>query len=258
MVQWIKKLINHLTLGQKFFISSLIFGLAILVAISWMISLQNKAIRSATLEILGNNYERLVSAVYADIALHHLLMQYYANDGKKNRTALNELESKIADEFKNLVNFDEEVEKDIKATSESFEKNKSRNLKPLEIFRRWNQMLQDMNNAPLEEINTMHSSVLKDLQALLLYISTNSDLLQDPHIGDYYLINTLYWLLAENLRLISSINFEYESLLTAVKKNPKEVQEIIDKLREYNTIFNLYLTESKREYKCSYRLRKKI
>lgn len=237
---FIGRLLNRFTLAQKFTLISFIFGLAIAIAILWMISLQNATIRATSLEILGNHYERAVRSVYRNIALHRLLLNY-----KTDQSSLTEIENKIFTDFQNLINYDSQVEDDLKTKPLSFEKRGSLNLKPTEILQHWNQLLQNSSVIKIPESNRIHLEILNKLQALILYISTTSDLLQDPEIDNYYLIHTLYWLLAENLRLVPSINVEFENYRQLGKDNPKEEKESLDKLRELITIFNLHLTEMK-------------
>lgn len=239
------KFFSRFSLMQKFLLISLIFSIAIIVAISWMVKMQNEAINSVRHEITGNRYERYVRSIYGNIALHRKALNYYLSGKLPDRAFLNQHEEAINSTFEKLLQFDQATRQDLQTKPSDFEKFEMQNLNPEELQRRWNQFIQNQTNLPTEEINNTHLDLLEDLQSLVLYITETSFLLQDPSIQNYYLIHTLYWLLTENLRTIPVINIEVENYLSQKTTNPKKAEAHLKKIQEWLTIFKLHLSETK-------------
>jgi methyl-accepting chemotaxis protein WspA len=236
---------NYFSLLQKFTLISCIYGLAILVAISWMIKFQNDAIRATTLEIQGNHYERYVRSIYGNIALHRRELRDILFQNKKDRTDLMQSENQINEGFDKLINFDKQVENDLHTTTQDFQQREIRDLKPEELKEEWNQLVKNAPNLKYEENNRLHQTLIEELQSLVLYITESASLLQDPQIDNYYLIHTLYWLLTENLKTVPLINIEFEEYQNKKITNPQEAEEHLKKAREWLTVFRLHLNETK-------------
>lgn len=237
------KFFSRFSLIQKFILISCLYGVSLLIAIWWMLSMQNEAIHRTSLEILGNRYERYIRNVYEDIALHRNELKNYLNGKTQNNVLLTQLETEIFSSFQSLINFDNLVEDSLKTKPKDFELNDSRNLKPAEILHRWNHLLQSIPSLSPQENNNLHLELLEDLQELILYITETSNLLQDPQVDNHYLIQTLYWLLTENLKTIPSINVELEKYLTDKKANPNKAKEELKKIQDLFAIFQLHLQE---------------
>lgn len=245
----IQKFFSHFTLVQKFILISCIFGISIIVAMSWMIALQNQSIKRASLEIIGNEYERFVRTITGNIALHRKELANILTKKQSDRSYLIQQENEINTAFEKLNNFDKQTQDELHTNPYDFEQHETQNLKPIEIQRLWNELMQNEYNLSTEENNRLHLSLLQDLQSLVFYISENSALLQDPQINNYYLIHTLYWLLTENLRTIPTLNIEFENYIMDKKSDPKKVEKDLKKIQEWLTIFNLHLLETNQNIK---------
>ncbi len=245
----IEKLLSPFTIVQKFIIISCIFGMSLIVALSWMISVQNRAIKTVTIEIKGNRYEKLIRIIYSDIAFHRRVLKNIIIDKNADKTYLTQLENEINSGFEKLIAYNREVQGDLNTQPIDFENRETRNLSPEELQQRWILILQNIPNITNLENNNSHLNILEDFQDLAFYITEQSNLLQDPAISNYYLIHTLYWILTENMRTIPSINIELEDYLQNKKTNPEKAKEDLKKVKELLTIFNLHLKETKENIK---------
>lgn len=243
------KIFNNLTLVHKFILISCIFGISIITAITWMVSLQNQAIKTASLEMLGNKYERIVRRLYEDIVIHRSELKEILLHNKLDKTRLVEIENEINESFENLIHFDKEVEDELRTKPQDFEQRETRNLKPQEIYRSWKQIVENIPHLTPEDNNRLHLALLDDLHDLVLYITESSNLLQDPQIDNYYLIHTLYWLLAENLKTIPEITIELEEYQNDKKTDPKKAVQELKQIKEMLTVFHLHLKEIKENIK---------
>lgn len=246
-VSFIEKLFSRFTLVQKFILISLIFGTSIIVAISWMISSQNQAIKIVSLEIMGNKYEQHIRKIYENIDLHRNEIKEILTKKKNDRSRLLQLENEINSAFSDLVQFDRQHEEKLYTKPIDFEQRGTRNLKPEELQQHWNDLIQNMFQLKPEESNKMHLALLEDLQGLVLYITETSALLQDPQIDNYYLIHTLSWLLTENLKTVPFIAIKLEDYQAEKKTDPKKAEQDLKKIKEWLTIFKLHLAETKND-----------
>lgn len=245
----IRKFFSHFSLIEKFVLISCIFGISIIVAMYWMISLQNQAINLNSLEIVGNKYERFIRTIVGNVALHRKELGNILTKKQTDKSYLVEQENEINRAYEGLIKYDKEVENELHTMPYDFEQRETQNLKPVELQHRWNQIMDNEYILNPEDNNRLHLSLLQDLQALVFYISENSALLQDPQIDNYYLIHTLYWLLTENLRTIPTLNIEFENYLTDKNTNPKKAEEDLKKIHEWLTIFKLHLSETEQNIK---------
>lgn len=241
----IGRLFGHFSIVQKFILISCIFGISIIAAIAWMICSQNQAITTVTLEILGNEYERHIRKIYEHIDLHRNELKEILSAKKMDKAYLFQLEGKISAAFADLINYDKQVEEALQTNPNDFASHGNSNLKPEALERHWRELIQNSTNP--EESNKAHLALIENLQALVLYITETSTLLQDPRIDNYYLIHTLSWLLTENLKAVPFIAIKLEEYQNNKTNNPQKAEEDLKQVKNWLAIFYFHLNETKKD-----------
>ena len=250
---FIGRLFSKFTLFKKFIILCCLFAFAIAVPAAWMVSIQNKQIRTLYLEILGKRYERIIRQLHEDISQYRTYIAL-----KTDETMLAQLETNINENFDKLTVYDNEVQKLLKTLPNDFEKQSSRNLKPTELNQQWNMVLQQLVNSNAKEANNEHINMLDDLRSLMLYIVDSSKLTQDPDVTNYYLVRNLYWLSTSNVKAIPLITVKYEEYFNDLKDNPKKAEEDLKFIRDWISIFKIHLIEMKDNIKRIVAYEKKV
>lgn len=242
---FIERLFSRFTLLQKFLIISCIFAVSLIVAIAWIIYLQNAAIKTVSLELIGNKYERYIRTIAEKLITHrNELLKKIASNNNNDKVYL-DVENEINSLFNNLVQFDLLVQDKLQTTPLDFENREMKKLKPSEIQRNWNEFVYEIPKLSKEDSALLYLQILNDLKALILYITETSQLEQDPQVDNYYLIHTLYWLLTENVRTLPTISVHLEEYLRTKNSNPKKAAQSLNELKKYLTIFHLNLTDIK-------------
>ncbi len=207
------RLINHFTYSQKFIIISLLFAFSLTASAFYMIKDQNLAIAKAKLEKTGIDYERGIQKLMQTIPMHQWKMERYLEGDLKLKTELETLQGTIDNDFKYLIDLDEELQKELKTSVKDFLRQDLPNLKPTELQLHWSEISRESNSLNVTKSNELHNTLISNLRTLMLYIGETSQLILDPTVQVNYYIQTILWdlpkaqtLVPKMINLIRSIN----------------------------------------------------
>ncbi len=190
-------LMNRLKYPQKFFLISLLFILPLALVMNLLISELNSRINFTQKELYGSTYLRPLNQLWQDIPRRQLLLQrqFYKNaqslgQSPPPQAKLLDLQNKIDQSFTKLANVDQRLG-EILQTGE-----KLNDIKSL-----WQGLLESKQF--LEFRN--HDLLLEKLDQLRLHIIDDSNLILDPDLDTYYLMDAVALKLPEMQKLLHKV-----------------------------------------------------
>jgi PAS domain S-box-containing protein len=221
-----RNLMNHLNYPQKFALISSFFALPIILLTYLLFSELQSRVDFAQKELYGTQYLRPLRHLLEDT-----LKAKFASDRVKNNdriisSQITEFKSKIAANFNQLNQLDQKFGNDLKTTS------------LLKNLQSTSEQLDNQVNLNAQAANTNYQQLIYQLEDLWLQVGDQSNLILDPDLDTYYLMDAVLLNLPEiqkNLVEIQTIS-EKESVKKWV--NPIAQAKLItlkDKLKQLNT-----------------------
>lgn len=154
----------------------------------------------AVWEKKGNVYQAPLEDLLRNVGMHKL--------ARIQGASTNEFESVINDAFSNLEKAQSLYGEDLKFTEEELSQRKSTNLKVNLLQDKWNQIAHKGDSLSSDELSQAYSSLLTDIVAMITYAGNSSNLILDPDLDSYYLMDiTLVALPQMQNRLVDVIAY---------------------------------------------------
>jgi PAS domain S-box-containing protein len=231
-------LMNNLKYPHKFFLISVLFVLPLALVMNFLISELDSRIEFTEKELYGSRYLRPISQLWQHIPQRQMLLQQesynsFLNDGqglvKINPALTEELQNstnKINQEFANLSILEKELREYIKTN----EKIKNIQLK-------W----QNLDNNQKVFNSKEYDLLLTNLKNFRIYIVDASNLILDPDLDTYYLMDAIALKLPEMQKLLYRImqtEAEAVSKQKLTSENKALLISLISLLEDYNNDLN--------------------
>lgn len=223
-------LMNQLKYPQKFFLISLLFVLPLALVMNFLLSEINSRVEFAQKEIYGNAYLRPISQLWKHIPQRQLFLQRQLYEGAKSlgrenqsqKEVLLDLENKIDRDFFELA----EVDRRLGGLLQTEE-----NVKDLKIS--W-QSLRDRQES--SEFRN-HDLLIEQINRFRLYAIDSSNLILDPDLDTYYLMDAIALKLPEMQKILHKI-IQTEAEVVFKKEITEEKKALLiglmTSLQDYN------------------------
>ncbi len=193
-------LFRKLKISQKLLISSAAFALPIAVLLYFVIIGYNNSIYFSQKEIYGNELLKPLSDVLTNIEKHQNYSNLYhlviSNDSAKKEVSLDALnsekdicESIIKESFSKLIAVNEKLGSHIQTMPEYLQRMGKERLIPEAIRERWNELADNWKAIDSDEANHKYNEINEDVISLIRYIGNKSNLILDPDLDSYYLMD---------------------------------------------------------------------
>lgn len=186
-------LMNRLKYPQKFLLISLVFILPLALVLNFLITELDSRIKFTQKEIYGNTYLRPINQLWQNIPLRqfYLQQQFYKDSltiGEITVTEeLSKIEANIADGFSRLTELDTQMGKVLRTNNK---------LKDLKF--RWQSVLNSQEFLGFRN----HDLLLEEINAFRRHIVDFSNLILDPDLDTYYLMDAIAFKLPEMQKLL--------------------------------------------------------
>ena len=217
---------NRLSYPQKFTLIGFLFAMPLTLVMYLLISEINSRVDFTEKQIYGNEYLRPLRQLREYIPKLQLLdyQPFNTNLGQPQIRA--ELEAKIDAKFHNLANTDNKLGNILNST-ESFNK----------IYLNWQNFKRRRHEWSLETYDFLYENLAIDLNRLNTHIGDTSNLILDPDLDTYYLMDATLMKLPEIQRNLSDIRIISEKISLGYNPTQDDRIELIAlsvKLRELN------------------------
>ena len=189
-------LMNRLKYPQKFVLISLLFTLPLALVMTSLIREINSRIEFAQKEIYGDAYLRPLRSMLEHTLENKMLADNYLSGDASLEEQLLTNQAKIEQDFEVL----EAVEQEFGAilqTAEKFNKLKES----------WQNLKGDILSLDSRASEDLHTGLIKEIRGLISHVGDTSNLILDPDLDSYYLMDAVLLKLPEGQDLLAQAKF---------------------------------------------------
>jgi methyl-accepting chemotaxis protein len=206
---------KHITVSHKLTLISLAYSLPIAVLLYFVVSTINANIRFGALEEMGNSYQRPLEQLLNHLGRHQLLVLRQKAGIAGIETQLRNAADSVEKAFAALETVDKSLGVDLQFTDDGLGKRNRRHLKFGLIKNEWTELRKqlDKSQTTSEESNKLHEHLIANIRQMITHAGDCSNLILDPDLDSYYLMDcTLLALPQTQDRLSSILKNSYQSL----------------------------------------------
>ena len=227
---------NRLSYPQKFTLIGFLFAMPLTLVMYLLISEINSRVDFTEKQIYGNEYLRPLRQLREYIPKLQLLdyQPFNTNLGQPQIRA--ELEAKIDAKFHNLANTDHKLGNILNST-ESFNK----------IYLNWQNFKRRRHEWSLETYDFLYENLAIDINRLNTHIGDTSNLILDPDLDTYYLMDATLIKLPEIQKILSDIRLISEKISLGYNPTQDDRIQLVAlsvKLRELNNTLAINMNVS--------------
>lgn len=185
-------LMNRLTYPRKFFLISVLFVLPLGLVMYLLVSEINSSINFADKEIRGARYLRPLRTLTEHVIESRLLARTVTAGQITQRPDLIRKQAEIEDDFRAIAAVQSELGGLLKSTAR------------LEVVQEdWRFLKAKLLALEPTDSETLHTHLLADIRALYLHVGDTSNLILDPDLDSYYVMDALLLKLPEGQDLLA-------------------------------------------------------
>jgi methyl-accepting chemotaxis protein len=205
---------KRVTISHKLTIISLAFSFPIAALLYFYVSTINANILFGSLEEMGNKYQRPLEQLLNELGRHQLLVMRQ-KDGQMGLDAqLQSTASEIDKAFATLESVDRAIGTNLQFTDEGLGGKRNRQHATAgKVKAKWDDLRKGHSKLTAEESDAQHTNVIADVRVMITHAGDTSNLILDPDLDSYYLMDcTLLALPQTQDRLTSIISHGYRTL----------------------------------------------
>ncbi len=188
-----RNLMNHLNHPQKFALISSFFALPIILLTYLLFSELQSRVDFTQKELQGTQYLRPLRGLLEDTLKAKVASDRITDTGNLS-TQISKFESKIVSDFNKVKRLNQQFGKDLKTTD------------LLESYQKTNEQFDILkDNQSSESISTVYLQSLQQLEDLWIQVGDQSNLILDPDLDTYYLMDTILLKLPEMQKSLAAI-----------------------------------------------------
>lgn len=202
---------DDIYVGRRISIIAACFSLPILVLFYFIISGINASINFAQFEVKGNQYQRPLEEFLEGVLSYQMGLRQEKNSDTSAK-------DKVAKAITELLVIDEKIGTDLQFTDEGLGKRGRSHLRVKNLQKEWEEAIA----ASATDIDSKLDHIVSDLRAFITHAGDTSNLILDPDLDSYYLMDvTLLALPQTQDRLGKIVNF-VSDILARGKISPEE------------------------------------
>lgn len=174
-------MLHKTSLSKKLFFSNLLYGIPVVVLMILMVKAKNKDISFAEYEMHGNEYQRPVEELFQSITAYKVAWHRAAFGDPRSMAALNEMRRKVDESFSAVEKVNGKLGEALQFTEAGLKQRKRENLSLQEVKKRWG-MAKEGSDQQL-------ASLVADLRGMITHLGDTSNLILDPDLDSYYLMD---------------------------------------------------------------------
>lgn len=208
------KKLHGLRVSQKLMLISVIFMIPDTVLMLLFLFSINANIRFARLETFGNQYQRSLAAVFELLPGHYLAVR--AGRAEQIDTSGHDglaLETRLDQAFATLQETDARLGSELQFTTEGLAKRKREHLRVENVQAEWEELKQAERTLPVEQLQERYNHLLADLRTMITHTGDNSNLILDPDLDSYYLMDVTLLALPQFQQRVWEVMLHGEAIL---------------------------------------------
>lgn len=196
------KLLNNLSINARLVLSITILMVTLLAALSQAYTTIEANIRFAVWEMKGNKYERPLAVMLRDAGMLRVALMLERTDSSHEGLDKEALIKNITDQMGVLKSVQDEVGEDLQFTEEGLAARGRDALKYETVLAKWQGIASESDPAKAEE---QVVSFIADLRGMIAHAGDTSNLILDPDLDSYYLMDVTLLALPQTMDRLSVI-----------------------------------------------------
>jgi methyl-accepting chemotaxis protein len=218
------QILNKLNISTKILINIMVFSIPITVMFVIIITGIYSSINFAKYELMGNMFQSPVESIFENLLKHRDTIFFYSDKDKK------EYENKIENAFSELSKMSNKIGTDLQFTTENLEKRNLQNLSIKNMKEKWEEI--KILNITNDDLFLKYDNLLKDLKDTISYIGDKSNLILDPDLDSYYLMDSTLLALPQTQNNLSELAKSIFSISILNQQKKKELIILTSMLKE--------------------------
>jgi methyl-accepting chemotaxis protein len=233
-------IVKRITVGHKLTIISLAFSFPIAVLLYFYVSTINANILFGSLEEMGNQYQRPLEQLLNELGRHQLLAMRQKDGQAGLESQLQSTSTAIDKAFASLESVDKLVGTALQFTDAGLGGKRNRQHATVaKVKSKWEELRKGLPKLAADESDKQHAAVIADVRVMITHAGDTSNLILDPDLDSYYLMDcTLLALPQTQDRLTSIISNGYRTLKEETLTTEQRIQLAVDAglLREMDLV----------------------
>jgi hypothetical protein len=177
----------RITVGQKILILATSFALLIAVLVYFVTSTIQSYIRFADLERMGNQVQRPLESILEGVQAHQLAAFYHATP---DEAGIEAQAKQVERGFEALVAADQAVGAELQFTDEGLGKRDRGHVRVANVSKEWSELANAVHaGGSPAELAERYAHVVSDLRTMIVHAGDTSNLILDPDLDSYYLMD---------------------------------------------------------------------
>jgi PAS domain S-box-containing protein len=181
---------RNLKVSEKLGLISIFFIMPDSVMLYLFITGINANLQFASLEKMGNSYQRPLEVLLELIPEHEFLAERALADGTGASVELTQKETEIDTAFKQLEAVDARIGKDLQFTDEGLAKRGRGHFRAHLVRQDWVDLKSTLGTLDRAELAEKHLVLVNDVRTMITHAGDMSNLILDPDLDSYYLMDT--------------------------------------------------------------------
>jgi methyl-accepting chemotaxis protein len=203
---------ENLPISRRLFLISLAYTLPIAVLLYFVVNGINQDIRFSELEKLGNAYQRPLAILLEHVPRHALAVRRGLEGKELQADALARGRSEIDRAFAALREVDARHAADLQFTAEGLAKRDRTGIDPATVQREWEALKQGAGVTTAAASDEAHGKLLERVLLMIKHAGDTSNLILDPDLDSYYLMDVTLLALPETQRRYAEALGAFEAL----------------------------------------------
>lgn len=206
-------MLNKLSLSAKLFISNLVFAIPIVSLLYSFTVSKNEAINFAELELVGNEYQRPLEMLLQSVSQHGLLAQRALYGDSSSREQLPSMAAKVDEHLNALKEVDARLGVKLQFTKEGLSQRKRDHFSASTVAKEWEELKGQFSSLKPATSNEKHAHLISDIRNMIAHMGDTSNLILDPDLDSYYLMDATLVALPQMQDRIQEIISKTEPIL---------------------------------------------
>jgi methyl-accepting chemotaxis protein len=199
-----KSLLNRVRISRKLLLISISFSLPIMVLLGMLVGQINSNIDFARWELYGNEYLRpLVDLL--DLVPQHQLAAQFSDNQQSSKDQLAQLQSRIDKSFLALKAVNDSRGVALQFTPEGLAKRKREHVTFDNVIREWEELKAQPEALGAAAWQEKHLHVISDLRTMITHVGDMSNLILDPDLDSYYLMDATLLALPQTQERLAAV-----------------------------------------------------
>ncbi len=215
--------LKSIRISRKLLLISLMFIAPMGCMLYFMTSNINQSyLAFAEKELAGNEFQRPLEELLDGVGRHQLVVQRISSGESALEAQLAPLQQQIDRAFETLDGVDLRHGTKLEFTPEGLSKRQRETARPGTVKRKWQELKNRASTLTAADSAKLHASLTGDLRTMITHAGDSSNLILDPDLDSYYLMDVTLLALPQTQQRIADILLVAEPILKRKSSTPAE------------------------------------